>query len=1384
MGLVGREIIQSRVWIDPSAPPPPNLNYKETFPNTVFEAVYESMDLKTAKTLKEVLDDLHKEVGMRQMRIPAKSSNYLMTFAGTAGAVGAIQLTREIPWDKDKQQHDRVPTEKAVGDLIQKLGLIDEYGNLINPNDRKIRWSDIIGRPIIYTDLGDNEDGFMTQKAINDNVKAINNEITRVYDETVGNVKMAINALSTHEGNKNNPHNVTVAQIGAVSDAAFASHVNDYANPHKVTATIIGLGNVDNTSDMDKPISTATQAALNKISVALDDLITDANAFLTDVTYDITTGDLTATHADGSTSVVNIPIFGLVDEISYDINTKEFVYTEQDGTEKRIDVSDLYIRYQGSVGSHITVTINDASSSGTMVPKDGMFEFDSTDITTMWDSGLTPSDAEDDTASTGISQITELETEDMWGRGILPSESGTEQIDRDFITDTELEDMWLSGIFPIETPDVLVPGDGKLPNITGWQIIKATINAKSITTNELADDCIATDNIQDLAVTTDKIADAAITIDKIAPDAIGTNVIADYSIINTKIANRAVDGRTLFSSSYNNRILAVLNSGDDPEWTQIIGDMIDYNAIETRHILKAAVTADKLADDSIITSKIEDLAVTMDKINDRAVTNIKIARGAVDGDNLAADIVIPGTPSLTSRPSASDDGANIPDTHWVNQKLDSNVFASKNYGSRSVDGNALFSSATRHRALVVLRANSDPEWGQITHEMLGDLAVDNDNIIDKAIAGIKIKDATIERRSLMRSIISEEYIDEGAVTSEKLFTYHTANRVLATLAANGHPQYTQVTRDMIANGAISSMQIEDQSVTPSKIESTPNAHRLLGVALSSSNPQWMQLTSGMIGNRVVLGKHFFTTPYDNMVLGVTVANTDPQWMKIIAPMIADGAIRREHIGNGEIWEEHLQENIIESKHIIDRSITSSKIAANAITGTELFTSPYPNRILGVSTMPYSDPDWIQVATDMIEDRAVTKDKLFTADHDYEVLLSTKANNPPEYSKITNDFIVDDTIMPNKLAKNFILYGTPELTVEPAEDANNQQIANTQWVRNTIAALIKDFHPEILFKTLETDVIADHAVTGPKLFTSPYGPRVLGITAPNEEAEYLLVEEAMIADAAVTTNKIQHSVHLLGSPVIDVRPSPYSSDSNGTGQLIPDCQWVLDRIKEGGGSSSGGSSGSTTSGPLPDLSIATEKLMDRSVTAKKLFTAPSKNTVLGLLSANADPEYTKINNDMLEDKIVDSRVLFTSGTDNTVLSVGTAGDDPTYTKINHDMLEDNIIDTDNIRDNSINRDKIANGCITKEKLAGTAFVDESFLLDNAVTAGKIASSAVETTKIKDEAVISDKLASDLTLKGHPTVEPDTEFETRSIRNTIISPNKPTGGCSGDIWFTFV
>lgn len=68
---------------------------------------------------------------------------------------------------------------------------------------------------------------------------------------------------------ENEDGSVTISASGDVSSEdtvareTIDNHKLDKNNPHNVTAEQVGLGNVDNTSDLDKPISTAIQTALD-----------------------------------------------------------------------------------------------------------------------------------------------------------------------------------------------------------------------------------------------------------------------------------------------------------------------------------------------------------------------------------------------------------------------------------------------------------------------------------------------------------------------------------------------------------------------------------------------------------------------------------------------------------------------------------------------------------------------------------------------------------------------------------------------------------------------------------------------------------------------------------------------------------------------------------------------------------------------------------------------------------------------------------------------------------------------------------------------------------------------------------------------------------------
>jgi hypothetical protein len=70
---------------------------------------------------------------------------------------------------------------------------------------------------------------------------------------------------ATHIAGDAIPNATTIAPglMSATDKTNHDNHLSNTSNPHSTTKSQVGLGNVDNTSDLDKPVSTATQTALN-----------------------------------------------------------------------------------------------------------------------------------------------------------------------------------------------------------------------------------------------------------------------------------------------------------------------------------------------------------------------------------------------------------------------------------------------------------------------------------------------------------------------------------------------------------------------------------------------------------------------------------------------------------------------------------------------------------------------------------------------------------------------------------------------------------------------------------------------------------------------------------------------------------------------------------------------------------------------------------------------------------------------------------------------------------------------------------------------------------------------------------------------------------------
>ena len=101
--------------------------------------------------------------------------------------------------------------------------------------------------PDMLTQYFINKIPFVTQAQLASVKAELETKITTV--ETT--LSQSISALDSRVSD------VESSMLGFTQDLAL--HVADQNNPHKVTKQQIGLGSVDNTSDINKPLSTATK---------------------------------------------------------------------------------------------------------------------------------------------------------------------------------------------------------------------------------------------------------------------------------------------------------------------------------------------------------------------------------------------------------------------------------------------------------------------------------------------------------------------------------------------------------------------------------------------------------------------------------------------------------------------------------------------------------------------------------------------------------------------------------------------------------------------------------------------------------------------------------------------------------------------------------------------------------------------------------------------------------------------------------------------------------------------------------------------------------------------------------------------------------------------
>ena len=156
------------------------------------------------------------------------------------------------------------------------------------------------------------DDLSLKQKGLQTNLNQleikVDEEITRSTTKDA-DLEESLNVLTS---DYTNFQRSTIESLKAIPQSiadTLSEHTNRKDNPHEVTKAQVGLGNIDNTADIDKPISTATQEALN------NKLNTSGGIIAGNLTVE---GDLTVT---GTETVNDVENLNVKDQMIYSNST-------------------------------------------------------------------------------------------------------------------------------------------------------------------------------------------------------------------------------------------------------------------------------------------------------------------------------------------------------------------------------------------------------------------------------------------------------------------------------------------------------------------------------------------------------------------------------------------------------------------------------------------------------------------------------------------------------------------------------------------------------------------------------------------------------------------------------------------------------------------------------------------------------------------------------------------------------------------------------------------------------------------------------------------------------------------------------------------------------
>lgn len=311
---------------------------------------------------------------------------------------------------------------------------------------------------------------------------------------------------------------------------------------------------------------------------------------------------------------------------------------------------------------------------------------------------------------------------------------------------------------------------------------------------------------------TTKLSSAALTDGAITAPKLASNSSIAYDSVPPTLNNFV--GRGYINTSNNN-----LQVWDGSSFIQVVAP--------TAGIAPAAITTDKIADNTVTTVKVDTAGLGAAAIATSAITTAKIADAAVTASKIAADSITAAqiAPSAVGTSELASDAvvtASITDASVTESKIANSAVATAKLANLAVTNEKIANTTIDYAKLALAD-------GSVPGSKLTNATITSDKLAASAVISTGISDAAITTAKIADSAVTTAKVADGAITTAKIDA--------AGLNAVA-----------IASNAITTAKVADDAITAAKLANDSSTIVQAGTPTGSGDfegQQWFDTNTGV-----------------------------------------------------------------------------------------------------------------------------------------------------------------------------------------------------------------------------------------------------------------------------------------------------------------------------------------------------------------------------------------------------------------------------------------------------------------------------------------------------------------------------------------------------------